>query len=43
MGFPGSGMMGGNLWGFGFLGWLINLLVIGAVVYIAVKLAMKNK
>lgn len=43
MGFPGNGMMGSYFWGFGLLGWLINLLVIGAVVYIAVKLALKNK
>lgn len=43
MGFPGNGMMGSYFWGFGFLGWLINLLVIGAVVYIAVKLALKSK
>ncbi len=31
-------MMGG----FGF-GWLVNIVILGAVVYIAVKLAMKNK
>lgn len=43
MGFPGNGMMGSYFWGFGLLGWLINLLVIGAVVYIAVKLALRNK
>ncbi|WP_286164691.1 MULTISPECIES: hypothetical protein [Clostridia] len=28
--------------GFGFLGWIINLLVIGVVVYYATKLALKN-
>jgi len=38
----GNGMMG-NFMGFGLLGWLINLLIIGAVVYIAVKLALKDK
>lgn len=43
MGFPTNGMMGSYFWWFGLLGWLINLLVNGAVVYIAVKLALKNK
>jgi hypothetical protein len=39
MGAYGFGMMG-----FGLLGWFINLLAIGAVVYLAVKLALwKNK
>ncbi|WP_394237350.1 hypothetical protein [Niallia oryzisoli] len=42
MGFPGNGMMG-SYWGFGLLGWFINLLVMGAVVYIAVKLALRGK
>jgi hypothetical protein len=37
-----SGMMGGQMMGFGMIGWLINLLVIGAVVYIAVRLALKH-
>jgi hypothetical protein len=37
-------MMGGfGMMGFGFLGWLINLAVIGLVVYLSVKLALKNK
>lgn len=40
-------MMGGyglGMMGFGLLGWIINLFAIGAVVYIAVKLALrKNK
>lgn len=35
-------MMGGQMIGFGFLGWFINLVVIGAVVYLAVRLALKN-
>ncbi|GAA0330703.1 hypothetical protein GCM10008967_21500 [Bacillus carboniphilus] len=38
-----SGMMGGQLMGFGILGWLINLIVIGAVVYIAVRMAIKHE
>jgi len=33
-----NGMMGG----FGIFGYIINLIVIGAVVYIAVKLAIKK-
>ncbi|TRM11754.1 hypothetical protein FH966_08720 [Lentibacillus cibarius] len=33
-----NGMMGG----FGIFGYIINLIVIGAVVYIAVKLAMRK-
>lgn len=28
--------------GYGVLGWVINLLVIGSVVYFATKLALKN-
>jgi len=43
MGHFRDGMMGSYFWGFGFLGWLINLFVIGAVVYITVKLALKGK
>lgn len=34
----GFGMMG-----FGLLGWMINLIVIGIVVYFAVKLAIKKQ
>lgn len=34
----GYGMMGG----YGFFGYVINLLLTGIVVYIAVKLAMKK-
>lgn len=40
-----GGMMNGygfGMMGFGLLGWLINLIVIGAVVYYATKLALKN-
>ena len=33
----GFGMMG-----MGFIGWIINLLVIGFVVYYAAKMALKN-
>lgn len=33
----GSGMMG-----FGFIGWILNLLLMGIVVYFAVRLALKN-
>jgi len=33
----------GKFYGFGLLGWLINIIIIGAVVYIAVKLALKGK
>lgn len=39
-------MMGGfgySMMGFGLLVWLLNLVVIGLVVYFAVKLALKNK
>lgn len=39
-------MMGGfgySMMGFGLLGWLLNLVVIGLVVYFSVKLALKNK
>lgn len=40
-------MMGGYgyaMMGYGLLGWLLNLLVIGVVVYAAVRLALrKNK
>ncbi|WP_255639783.1 hypothetical protein [Aquibacillus saliphilus] len=38
-------MMGGygfGMMGYGLLGWFINLLVIGIVVYYSVKLALKN-
>src|SRR5690625_2440325 len=38
-------MMGGygfGMMGYGFLGWIINLLVIGIVVYYSTKLALKN-
>lgn len=38
-------MMGGygfGMMGFGLFGWLINLLVIGFVVYFSVKLALKS-
>ncbi|WP_158661061.1 hypothetical protein [Bacillus kwashiorkori] len=35
-------MMWGSGFGFGFFGWIIDLLVTGAVVYFAVKLALKN-
>jgi len=37
-----GGMMN-TFGGFGILGYIINLLVIGAVVYIAVRLAMRKK
>ncbi|HLR73508.1 MAG TPA: hypothetical protein VK073_04760 [Pseudogracilibacillus sp.] len=47
-----GGMMNGNggmmdgfnsmMGGFGILGYIINLIIIGAVVYIAVKLAMRK-
>jgi hypothetical protein len=37
-----SGMMFGQMVGFGLLGWFVNLLIIGAVVYIAVRLALKH-
>ncbi|WP_202925665.1 hypothetical protein [Virgibacillus sp. MSP4-1] len=36
-GYGGFGMMG-----YGFLGWIINLIVIGIVVYYATKLALKH-
>ncbi|WP_019153615.1 hypothetical protein [Robertmurraya massiliosenegalensis] len=38
-------MMGGHgigMMGFGLLGWVLNLLVNGIVVYFAVKIAIKN-
>lgn len=38
-------MMGGygfTMMGFGFLGWLLNLFMIGIVVYYSVKLALKK-
>ncbi len=35
------GMMG--MMGYGLLGWILNLLAIGIVVYYATKLALKNK
>ncbi|WP_409973925.1 hypothetical protein [Bacillus sp. Bva_UNVM-123] len=38
MGVPGFGMMG-----YGLFGFLINLVVIGFVVYFAVKLALQAK
>ncbi|WP_257722309.1 MULTISPECIES: hypothetical protein [Geobacillus] len=39
-----SGMMSGwGMMGFGILGWFLNLLVIGLVVYFAVKLALRDK
>jgi len=40
-----GGMMegfGGFMGGFGILGYLIHLIITGAVVYIAVKLAMRK-
>ncbi|QKY69325.1 hypothetical protein FH966_07195 [Lentibacillus cibarius] len=38
-----SGMMNGyGLMGFGWIGWLINIIVIGIVVYYATKLALKH-
>lgn len=39
-------MMGGygfSIMGYGFIGWLFNLLVIGIVVYYSTKLAMKHE
>lgn len=36
------GHMGWNMMGFGFFGWIIELAVIGLVVYFAVKFALKN-
>lgn len=33
---------GFGMLGYGFLGWVINLLVIGIIVYYATKLALKN-
>lgn len=36
-------MHGWGMAGFGLLAWLINLVVIGLVVYFAVKLALKEK
>lgn len=39
----GSVMMGGGMFGFGFLGMLILLVLIGLVVYLAVRLANKSK
>lgn len=38
-------MMGGygfTMMGFGLLGWLLNLFMIGIVVYYSVKLALKK-
>ncbi|MFT8320787.1 MAG: hypothetical protein ABF649_07775 [Bacillus sp. (in: firmicutes)] len=38
-------MMGGygfGMMGYGILGWILNLLVIGIVVYYATKLALRN-
>lgn len=40
MGVPG--MMNGGVYSFSIWGWIIELLAIGVVVYIAVKLALKN-
>ncbi|MCJ0931998.1 hypothetical protein [Virgibacillus halodenitrificans] len=37
-GYGYSNMMGG----FGLLGWIIDMLITFAIVYIAVKLALKN-
>jgi len=38
-----SGMMNGyGLMGFGWIGWLINLIIIGIIVYYATKLALKH-
>ncbi len=37
-----SGMMFGQMAVYGFFGWLINLLINGAVVYLAVRLALKH-
>lgn len=39
-------MMGGHglaMMGMGLLGWILNLSVIGIVVYFSVKLALKTK
>jgi hypothetical protein len=39
-------MMGGfgmGMMGFGMLGWLLNLFVIGIVVYFSVRLALKKE
>jgi len=36
-------MSGYGMMGFGLLGWMINLIVIGIVVYLAVKLAIKKQ
>lgn len=39
-----SGMMSGwGMIGFGIFGWILNLFIIGLVVYFAVKLALRNK
>ncbi|GAA5415299.1 hypothetical protein Pryu01_00323 [Paraliobacillus ryukyuensis] len=40
-----GGMMNGygsGMTGFGLLGWIINLIAIGVVVYYATKLALKH-
>jgi hypothetical protein len=37
------GEFGFRMMGLGFLGWVINLLAIGIVVYVAVKLALRKK
>jgi len=40
-----GGMMdsfGGMMGGFGIFGYIVHLIIIGAVVYIAVKLAMRK-
>ncbi|MDE8564538.1 hypothetical protein PNH38_11705 [Anoxybacillus rupiensis] len=39
-----GGMMSGwGMMGFWFFGWILNLFIIGLVVYFAVKLALRNK
>ncbi len=31
-----------GMWGIGFFGWLVNIIVVGLVVYGAVKMALKD-
>ncbi|MBB6284941.1 hypothetical protein [Geobacillus subterraneus] len=39
-----NGMMSGwGMMGIGILGWFLHLLAIGLVVYLAVKLALRDK
>lgn len=39
-----NGMMGGwGMMGYGIFGWVLNLFILGLVVYFAVKLALRDK